>query len=247
MASGPDGPDAAARPGAADRAASGLVLHGRRLPPAGPAVRGRVVPGAALLPDFVQLHYAIEALRSEERPIVLQFMSAGAGDGTSTVAAGFAAVAAAERPGGVLLVCCTGIAAGTPPGTPSLAELSGGGLAFGAAVWRDPDCAGVRRASLGASSHPLMEIASGALRRLLIALGERFATVVLDCAPAASPDSAALSRHCDGTVLVVRAGATRVEAAAQARVAVERAGGHVVGVVLNRRGRALPAWLDRLL
>jgi len=33
----------------------------------------------------------------------------------------------------------------------------------------------------------------------------------------------------------------------QAHVAVERAGGHVVGVVLNRRRRALPPWLDRLL
>ena len=71
-----------------------------------------VLAAAVLSPDFVQLHYAIEALRSEDRPIVLQFMSAGAGDGTSTVAAGFAAVAASERPGGVLLVCCAGASPG---------------------------------------------------------------------------------------------------------------------------------------
>ena len=227
------------------RHASGLV------PPTvrrrGPGADGGVLAAAVLSPDFVQLHYAIEALRSEDRPIVLQFMSAGAGDGTSTVAAGFAAVAASERPGGVLLVCCAGASPGAPAGTPSLVELSGAGHPPGEAVWRDPACEGVRRASLGASAHPLMEIASGALRRLLIGLGERYATLVLDCAPASSPDSAALSRHCDGTVLVVRAGATRVAAVKQARVAVERAGGHVVGVVLNRRRRALPAWLDRLL
>ena len=112
----------------------------------------------ALSPDFVQLHYAIEALRSEERPILLQFMSAGTGEGTSTVAAGFAAVAAAERPGGVLVVCCAGPASGAPPGTPSLVELARAGQPFGEAVWHDAACPGVARASLGASAHPLMEI-----------------------------------------------------------------------------------------
>ncbi len=244
-------------PSAPDGPATGLAGPAQAAPPrparlAGAAAPGRTAggPGAsaiAMSPDFVQLHYAIEALRSEERPVVLQFMSAGAGDGTSTVAAGFAAVAASERPGAVLLVCCAGAAHGAPPGTPSLVELSATGHPSVEAVWRDPDCPGVRRASLGVSAHPLMEIASGALRRLLIGLGERYATVVLDCAPATSPDTAALSRHCDGTVLVVRAGTTRVAAVDQARVAVERAGGHVVGVVLNRRRRALPPWLDRLL
>jgi len=228
---------------------------------------GRVAPGIALPADFVQLHYAIEALRSEARPVVLQFVSAGAGEGTSTVATGFAAVAASERPGAVLVVSCGEPAAnvaradagrgfvagagpgatGAPAGLPSLIEAAAAGQAASAAVWRDGAHAGLLRARLGMSAHPLMEIGSDALRRLLNGLGERYATVVLDCAPASSPDSAALSRHCDGTVLVVRAGVARVSAVRQAHVAVERAGGHVVGVVLNRRRRALPPWLDRLL
>jgi Mrp family chromosome partitioning ATPase len=222
-----------------------------------PAVRG-----VALSADFVQLHYAIEALRSEGRPIVLQFVSASAGEGTSTVAAGFAAVAASERPGAVLVVSCGesvaqaaralagGARRGTdsaPAGMPSLIEAVAAGQPAAAAVWRSASCRGLLRARLGVSAHPLMEIGSGALRRLLNGLGESYATVVLDCAPATSPDSAALSRHCDGTVLVVRAGVARVAAIDKARTAVERAGGHVVGVVLNRRRRPLPSWLERLL
>ena len=213
------------------------------------------VHGVALSADFVQLHYAIEALRSEDRPIVLQFVSASAGEGTSTVAAGFAAVAASERPGAVLVVSCGDPTAevarrgtdGAPAGVPSLIEAVATGQPAAAAVWRSESCQGLLRARLGVSAHPLMEIGSGALRRLLNGLGESYATVVLDCAPATSPDSAALSRHCDGTVLVVRAGVARVAAIDKARTAVERAGGHVVGVVLNRRRRALPSWLERLL
>lgn len=232
------------------------------------------VHGVALSADFVQLHYAIEALRSEDRPIVLQFVSASAGEGTSTVAAGFAAVAASESPGAVLVVSCGEPAAeaaragaapaladaapalagaarrgtdGAPAGVPSLIEAVAAGQPAAAAVWRSESCQGLLRARLGVSAHPLMEIGSGALRRLLNGLGESYATVVLDCAPATSPDSAALSRHCDGTVLVVRAGVARVAAIDKARTAVERAGGHVVGVVLNRRRRALPSWLERLL
>ena len=215
--------------------------------------------GGALSSDFVQLHYAIEALRSEDRPVVLQFVSSSAGEGTSTVVAGFAAVAASERPGAVLVVSCGGTdadaaragiggsAGGEPAGLASLIEAVAAGRQAEAAVWRDAACEGLLRARLGVSAHPLLEIGPGALRRLLNGLGERYATVVLDCAPATSPDSAALSRHCDGTVLVVRAGTARVAAIDQARIAVERAGGHVVGVVLNRRRRPLPPWLERLL
>ncbi len=232
---------------------------------AGGGVPAPVMRGVALSADFVKLHYAIEALRSEDHPVVLQFVSSGTGEGTSTVAAGFAAVAASERPGAVLVVSCAappvdaaraGVgrvgnagrrgAHGAPAGVASLIEAVAAGRPAEAAVWRDAACEGLLRATLGRSAHPLMEIGSGPLRRLLNGLGERYATVVLDCAPATSPDSAALSRHCDGTVLVVRAGTARVAAIDQARVAVERAGGHVVGVVLNRR-RALPPWLERLL
>ena len=226
---------------------------------AGVLAADRASRRGALSADFVQLHYAIEALRCEDRPVVLQFVSSGPGEGTSTVAAGFAAVAASERPGAVLVVSCGGTdadaartgtfgnAGAEPAGMASLIEADAAGRQAEAAIWCDASCEGLLRARLGVSAHPLMEIGAAALRRLLNGLGERYATVVLDCAPATSPDSAALSRHCDGTVLVVRAETARVAAVDQARIAVERAGGHVVGVVLNRRRRPLPPWLERLL
>ncbi len=224
---------------------------------------------ADLTVEFVQLHYAIEALRGDD-PVVLQFLSATPGEGTSTVVAGYAAVVAAER-AGILVVDCGGAStapAGAASGVPARSSHAGGGpagdddagptaakcligltlsgLPPDLAVHQDPSCPGLARARLGFTDHPLIEIGTAELRGLLAALGELYPTVVLDCPAAAnSPDSVALSRHCDGTVLVVRAAVAKAVDVIQTRVAIERAGGHVTGVVLNRRKRPLPAWLTR--
>jgi Mrp family chromosome partitioning ATPase len=52
------------------------------------------------------------------------------------------------------------------------------------------------------------------------------------------PEATALARHCDGSVLVVAAGKTSQSEIGAARRQIERVGGQVVGLVLNReRGR----------
>ena len=56
-------------------------------------------------PSFVQLYYALEARRtSSSAPMVVQFVSPSPGAGVSTVASGYARVAAAGRPSPVLLL-----------------------------------------------------------------------------------------------------------------------------------------------
>ena len=45
-------------------------------------------------PSFVQLYYAIEARRTSSMPLVVQFIAPAAGTGSSTVASGYARVAA---------------------------------------------------------------------------------------------------------------------------------------------------------
>jgi len=60
-------------------------------------------------------------------------------------------------------------------------------------------------------------------------------------------DGTLASLFCDGVVLVARAGVTRGEALARARQQIERAGGKVLGVVLNQVRNPVPVFLRRYL
>ncbi len=60
-------------------------------------------------------------------------------------------------------------------------------------------------------------------------------------------DATLASLFCDGVVLVARAGVTRGEALARARQQIERAGGKVLGVVLNQVRNPVPVFLRRFL
>src|SRR3954454_4224293 len=58
-------------------------------------------------PSFVQLYYAIEARRTSNASLVVQFISPTPGAGASTVASGYARVAADDCANPVLFVDCT--------------------------------------------------------------------------------------------------------------------------------------------
>ena len=60
-------------------------------------------------------------------------------------------------------------------------------------------------------------------------------------------DGILASLFCDGVVLVARAGVTRGEALARARQQIERAGGKVLGAVLNQVRTPVPVFLRRYL
>ncbi len=57
-------------------------------------------------PSFVQLYYAIEARRTSAMPLVVQFISPTPGTGASTVASGYARVAADDCAQPVLYIDC---------------------------------------------------------------------------------------------------------------------------------------------
>jgi len=60
-------------------------------------------------------------------------------------------------------------------------------------------------------------------------------------------DGTLSSLFCDGVVLVARAGVTRGDALARARQQIERAGGKVLGAVLNQVRNPVPVFLRRYL
>ena len=192
------------------------------------------------LPEIARLYYAIEALRTPDRPMVVQFVAANPGEGTTTLARGFADMAAAERSRSVLLVEC-GSARDADSPAPSLVDAFEAGLPLMLASSPVAGSPNLRRASLSARKLP--GLPAERLGQLVEALRRDHAVTVLD-SPAATtaPEAIAISRFCDGSVLVVRAEATRGDAVEALRTGVERMGGQVIGAVLNRRRRT-PRWL----
>jgi len=83
--------------------------------------------------------------------------------------------------------------------------------------------------------NPAELLGSQRMGRFLAALNELVDVVVFDSPPAAAvTDAAILSRLVDGVVLVIEAGQTRREIARQAVANLKRAGGNMLGTVLNR-------------
>jgi Mrp family chromosome partitioning ATPase len=207
-----------------------------------------------ILPEFIRLYYAVQALKAPGASFVLQFVSATPGEGASTVAAQFARVAALEGGQGALLVDCTiyrrlGADGNVHPELTVVDCFRSGltprdhlpSMRFGGETR-------VNRARLSNARHPLLDIEDAEFGRMLSSLRQEFPVTVMDCsAVSESPDALALTRFCDGTILVVEAEGVRPEVVKLTRTEVERHGGQILGVVFNKRRSYLPDWLQRRL
>ncbi len=79
-------------------------------------------------------------------------------------------------------------------------------------------------------------------------LREQYGLIVVDLPPVRDPDAASPSAPwVDEVILVVEAEHTRIQAARRAKSQLERAGVHVLGVVLENRRQYIPQWLYRRL
>jgi capsular exopolysaccharide synthesis family protein len=80
------------------------------------------------------------------------------------------------------------------------------------------------------------------------AFAEEFDYVLMDTDYIGSPFfSQAAVAACDGVILVIRAGRTNRQVAGRACETVQRIGGRILGVVLNRRQFPIPSFLYRRL
>jgi capsular exopolysaccharide synthesis family protein len=101
--------------------------------------------------------------------------------------------------------------------------------------------AGTRPVSLVGSS-------KGDLSGLVAELRKRFDFVLMDAAPVGTyPECAVLCDKVDSVILVVKHGSTRREVVVRTREIITRAGGKILGVVLNRRRFPIPEFLYRRL
>jgi succinoglycan biosynthesis transport protein ExoP len=79
-------------------------------------------------------------------------------------------------------------------------------------------------------------------------LRDKFEYVLIDAAPVGTyPEYAVLCDKVDSVILVVRHGSTRREVVKRTRDMIIRAGGKILGVVLNRRTFPIPEFLYRRL
>jgi capsular exopolysaccharide synthesis family protein len=101
---------------------------------------------------------------------------------------------------------------------------------------------------LGSHLTSLATISEDALKRVIASLRDRFDYVLIDSAAvSSSPEVTVLCDKVDAVVLVVRQGATRREVVRRAKDIFERAGGKILGVVLNKRSFPIPEFLYRRL
>jgi len=200
-------------------------------------------PGAitAHHPAFMQLYYALEAQRTSAMPLVVHFVSPSPHAGVSTVTSGYARVAADAGTGSVLFVDASyrRETMTVASETPTLVEAFANNQPLASAIVPARNAQNLLWCRLYDSPDALLGLGTDRLHALLDMLRAQHSLVVLDCSSLLFPQAAAVSRYCDGSVLVVAAGITSQLEIDAARRRIEQLGGQVVGLVLNReRGRA---------
>ncbi|WP_165886959.1 CpsD/CapB family tyrosine-protein kinase [Scopulibacillus darangshiensis] len=84
--------------------------------------------------------------------------------------------------------------------------------------------------------NPAELLGSAAMKGFMRQALTMFDAVVFDTPPAlAVTDAQVMANQCDGTVMVIRSGATENEAAVKAKELLDKANSKILGVVLNRK------------
>lgn len=229
------------------------LVHGRALIPAFRKNDKRAIVPAEnrnrllLDPEIIKLFYAVDALKEDDKSFVLQFLASTPGEGTTTIAWGFALAASYEYATPTLIIDCSSEERESDK-RPSLIDAFVQSGRLDAAIAKVPNTARLYYARLSTNASPMLEIDAAELRELFEFLKLDFSGVVLDC-PAASnvTDSLALSRYADGSIVVVKSGQARRGVIEWTYNSIGQFGGVCLGTVFNCREKRIPDWLYRLI
>ena len=195
--------------------------------------------------EMLSLYKVIEALLPHCKSRIVQFIGVREGEGASTVCRRFAMAAADLIGRSVLLVDADRL----NHSQDVYFDLRGG------VGWVDALRTGgdiedtfqpvahskmlVSRCGNSTASTP--EIFNSSFEEMCERLRANFDLVLIDSAASAiSPDGLAISSKVDGVVLVVEAEKSRWQAVRQLRDSINRVGGSILGVVLNKRRFYIP-------
>jgi Mrp family chromosome partitioning ATPase len=209
-------------------------------------LRPRPFSGLVDLPEEVvremtAVRMTIEAAFSGRLPRTIMFMSAQRGEGSSTVAAQFAAATARDTRQRVLLMDLHARRPSPFVDAPARPQPTG--------VQRIDEGEGDRQIDV----LPVPEISrrngvipAPAARDWIDAFANRYDWVVLDGPPLLeAPDAASLAAVAEGVILVIEAGRTKRPVIHRATDLLRKARANTIGSVLNRRRLEIPGFLYR--
>jgi protein-tyrosine kinase len=180
--------------------------------------------------EIERLHYQLDALLPRHLPRAIQFIGSRPGEGTSTIAREFALVSATRFGQRVLLLEFDQHGDGAERAGQTPARVGD------TTLYVSP-LSSEFTAATHSSDVRSAEAAWEGLR-------QAWDLIVLDSPPATlSPESLAMVSRVDGVVLVLEAETTRWPVAARTKESIVRSGGHVLGVVLNKRRHYIPAFI----
>jgi Mrp family chromosome partitioning ATPase len=193
--------------------------------------------------ELTGLRISLESALTQRIPRTVMFVASQGGEGTSTVAAQFAQSLASDERLRVLLVDAhVRRPAYWPDGGPVADPPS-------RATWRRPTPSDATSPDLMPLSEASLEahtLTPDSLRASLDVIASGYDWVVIDGPPVLeSPDAATLGAVADGVVVVVQAGRTKRPVLSRSVDLMNRAGGRVLGMVLNRRRLEIPEFIYR--
>ncbi len=172
------------------------------------------------------------------------------GEGTTTVAIGLATALAKERETRVLLVegnvrtPCLSVLLPLST-TAGLTDYAAGRVAPEALATRIED---LNLSVIAAGNAPNPTLGLDVIDSLLARLQSQYDFIIIDAPPVNNyADTSVMATKVDGVILVVEADRTPVTEAEAAKRQLDKVGGRILGVVLNRRRSYIPTFLEAIL
>ena len=203
--------------------------------------------------EMIAMYQSMDSLLPETPRRVIQFIGSRSGEGVSTVVRQYAFMAA-FRMGKPVLILDGDQNSGDQAGffgilgSPGWDEALLDHGAIEGCINRVNDSSLFVSALSPRSSSTPQVFDAAQLKSFFTVLKERFELVLIDSSSTATgADSTALSRCADGVVLVVEADKTRWPVAESLKARIQKSGGNILGVVLNKRRYYIPDYLYRRL
>ena len=190
-------------------------------------------------------------LDSQEHGVVLQFVSATPGEGTSMIAREFAYLAGTAGHRRTILLDGNGINLGAArlfntPTDRGVVDLIKAGQPYDEILRSIPDSGMVVGSLIGDKSTVSLDAKD--VRAAYAALRAQYDLVVIDSAAVITGrHSDLVPEAADGVILVVQAEKSRPAVVLQAKADIEQAGGNIIGSVLNKRRTYIPNFLYKIL
>lgn len=197
--------------------------------------------------EMIGLYYALESQLQESESRVIQFIGSQEGEGTSLVAHEFARVVSVELRKSILLFDADSHKSPVKR-EPSLEQLINNESRLDELTQPQTDRSFLVCPVSSNGTSPASILNSTLVAPFFKQLKTHFDLVLIDSPPLShSAHGLAICRKTDGVVMVLEAGNTKWPLAVSNKEKIEKAGGRVLGVVLNKSRSHVPAAIQRFL